>query len=374
MAIRGDLYIGLMSGTSLDGIDAVAVRLAESAPPELVASRHHPFPASLREELDELTRPGNDELNRMGAADVRLGRELAQAVNHLLEAAGIDATDVRAIGSHGQTLRHVPRGDTPTTLQIGDPNIIAERTGITTVADFRRRDMAAGGQGAPLVPAFHQAIFARPGEHRAVLNIGGIANLTLLPADPAAAVTGFDTGPGNALMDAWIARCRNQPFDADGQWAASGRVQPELLAALRADPFFAAPAPKSTGRDYFHLQWAAERWPALERLDPADVMATFLELTAVTIAGALLAVAPATERLLICGGGVNNRHLVQRLQAHLPDIPVTSTASEGVDPDWVEAMAFAWLARQSLRRQPGNIPSATGAAHRVILGAIYPGG
>lgn len=360
-----------MSGTSLDGIDAVAVRLADDTPPELVATRRHPLPADLRDELDRLTRPGPDELRRMARADVRLGRELARAANTLLKDAGIDVDAVQAIGSHGQTLRHNPGGDTPTSLQIGDPNIIAAETGIVTVADFRRGDLAAGGQGAPLVPAFHRAVFAQPGEHRAILNIGGIANLTLLPADPASPLSGFDTGPGNGLMDAWICRHRNQPYDEGGEWAASGRVHPELLAALLGEPYFREPAPKSTGRDHFHLDWAAARWPGLDQVPPADVMATFLELTAVTIRDALLAMAPDTARLLVCGGGVHNRQLMGRLQALLPEIAVSSTAEVGLDPDWIEAMAFAWLARQRLLGQPGNVPSVTGATRPVTLGGLY---
>ena len=371
MANPAAIFVGLMSGTSLDGIDAVAVRLADAAPPELIATRQHPLPAELRDELERLTRPGPDELQRMGAADVRLGRELARAVNALLKDAGIAADTVQAIGSHGQTLRHYPGSDTPTSLQIGDPNIIAVETGIVTVADFRRSDMAAGGQGAPLVPAFHRAAFARPGEQRAILNIGGIANLTLLPADPTAPVTGFDTGPGNALLDAWIRRHRNQPCDEGGEWAASGRVHPELLAALLDDPYFTEAAPKSTGRDHFHLDWAAARWPGLERLPPADVMATFLELTAVTIRDALLATAPDTERLLVCGGGVHNRQLMKRLQALLPAVAVGSTAEAGLDPDWIEAIAFAWLARQRLLGLPGNVPGVTGATRPVVLGGVY---
>ncbi len=372
MGKPGDLFIGLMSGTSLDGIDAVVVRFGDSPMPELLASHQHPLPPELRQEMAALTCPGENELARMAAADVRMGRELAEAVRELLALAGIDAADVQAIGSHGQTLRHWPGGDTPTSLQIGDPNIVAERTGITTVADFRRRDMAAGGQGAPLVPAFHAAVFRHPEEPRAILNLGGIANLTLLPADPDAPVRGFDTGPGNALMDAWIARHRNRPHDAEGQWAASGKVRSDLLAALLADVYFRAPPPKSTGRDHFHLDWAARQWPKLDELLPADVMATFLELTAVSVRDALEAHAPETRRLLVCGGGVHNTRLLQRLQALLPGLPLESTARHGLDPDWVEAVAFAWLARERLAGRPGNLPSVTGAGRGVILGAIYP--
>ena len=372
MPAERELFVGLMSGTSLDGIDAVLARFGTDPVPTLLASHRHPIPADLRSELAILTRPGEDELRRMARADVRFGRLLAEAACALLEAAGTAGESIRAIGSHGQTLRHWPDGETPTTLQIGDPNIIAQRTGITTVADFRRRDMAAGGQGAPLVPAFHQAVLRQPGENRAILNIGGIANLTLLPAD-GTATRGFDTGPGNALLDAWIRRHRHQSHDADGAWAASGEVHPDLLAALLADPYFRAAPPKSTGRDHFHLDWARARWPGLDRLDPADVMATFLELTAVSIRDALQASAPATTRLLVCGGGVHNTRLMQRLQALLPAMTVESTASVGLDPDWIEAMAFAWLARETLAGRPGNLPAATGARQAVVLGAIYPG-
>jgi len=368
----GDRFIGLMSGTSLDGIDAVLVRLPETGSPELLACHRRPLPPDLRREMAELTRPGENELARMAAADVRMGRELATAVLELLAQTDIDAASVQAIGSHGQTLRHWPSGETPTSLHIGDPNIIAERTGITTVADFRRRDMAAGGQGAPLVPAFHQAVFRHSEEFRAILNLGGIANLTLLPADPKAPVQGFDTGPGNALMDAWIARQKNLPHDAEGRWAASGQVCPELLASLLADAYFRAPPPKSTGRDHFHLDWASRCWPALDELPPADVMTTFLELTAISVRDALTASAPETRRLLVCGGGVHNTRLMQRLQALLPGIPVESTAAHGLDPDWIEAMAFAWLARETLVGRPGNLPSVTGADQAAILGAIYP--
>ncbi len=365
------LYIGLMSGSSLDGIDAVVVDFGQERP-HLIAHHCHPIPADLKTELDSLTRRGEDELARMCEADARFGEHLAEAVIHLLQHAGLNSDDIHAIGSHGQTVRHYPQSRHPTTLQLGDPNRIAERTGITTVADLRRRDMAAGGQGAPLVPAFHQVVFQQPEEERAILNIGGIANLTLLPADPAEPVRGFDTGPGNALLDAWILRQRQQPFDEAGNWAASGKVQPALLERLLAEPFFHLPPPKSTGRDLFNLDWLQNMGGAIK--DQAeDVQATLLELTARSIADALEQYAAQTSRVLVCGGGVHNRLLLHRLQTLMPKRKVETTSAVGIDPDWVEAMAFAWLARQTLHQQGGNLPQVTGAQHAVVLGGIYPG-
>jgi anhydro-N-acetylmuramic acid kinase len=365
-------YIGLMSGSSLDGIDAVLVSFGSSSP-QLHAHLVHPIDPDLVSELDALTRPGSDELARLCRADVLLGESFADAVTSLLDQAGIAGSQVRAIGSHGQTVRHYPDTHTPTTLQIGDPNIIAERTGLTTVADFRRRDMAAGGQGAPLVPAFHQAVLHDPEHNRVIVNIGGIANLTLLPAKQESGISGFDTGPGNALLDAWIKQQRNEAYDHHGEWAASGKVHSELLTALLGEPYFFRAAPKSTGRDIFNLEWLSNCWPTVAELSPADVQATLLELTAVTIADAIQQTTPAPEQVLICGGGVHNITLLQRLNALLPAQQVLSTKDVGLDPDWVEAMAFAWLARQTLHHQTGNLPAVTGARHPVVLGGIYPG-
>lgn len=365
-------YIGLMSGSSLDGIDAVLVSY-ESSSPQLEAQLVYPLESQLIDELDALTRSGNDELARLCRADVLLGECFANAVMNLLDQARIAASEIRAIGSHGQTVRHYPDTPTPSTLQIGDPNIIAERTGITTVADFRRRDMAAGGQGAPLVPAFHQTVLHDPNHDRVVVNIGGIANLTLLPAKLESGISGFDTGPGNALLDAWIKRQRNEAYDYLGKWAASGKVHPELLTALMGEPYFFHPAPKSTGRDIFNLNWVTNCWPTLAELPPADVQATLLELTAVTIADAIQQAKPVPDQVLVCGGGVHNISLLQRLNALLPAQQVFSTKEFGLDPDWIEAMAFAWLARQTLHHQAGNLPAVTGAKHPVVLGGIYPG-
>jgi anhydro-N-acetylmuramic acid kinase len=365
-------YIGLMSGSSLDGIDAVLVSF-ESTSPRLEARLVYPLDSELVEELDALTRPGADEIARLCRADVILGQALAAAAVSLLEQAEVNASAIHAIGSHGQTLRHYPDSDTPTTLQIGDPNIIAERTRITTVADFRRRDMAAGGQGAPLVPAFHQSVLRHPEHNRVIVNIGGIANLTLLPAKLDVGVIGFDTGPGNALLDAWIQRHRNEAYDQHGEWAASGKVHPELLTALMGEPYFFHPAPKSTGRDMFNLEWLINCWPTVTELSPVDVQATLLELTAVTIADAIQQAQPTPDQVLVCGGGVHNIALLQRLNTLLPGQQVISTRDVGLEPDWIEAMAFAWLARQTLQHQAGNLPAVTGASHAVVLGGIYAG-
>jgi anhydro-N-acetylmuramic acid kinase len=370
--VKPERYIGLMSGSSLDGIDAVLVSF-ESSFPQLHAHFVYPLEPGLVRELDALTRPGTDELTRLCRADVLLGECFAKAVMNLLDQAGITSTEVHAIGSHGQTVRHYPDSLAPTTLQVGDPNIIAERTGITTVADFRRRDMAAGGQGAPLVPAFHQAVLHDPDRNRVIVNIGGIANVTLLPANLEAGITGFDTGPGNALLDAWIKQQRNENYDHHGEWAASGHVHPELLTALLGEPYFFRAAPKSTGRDMFNLEWLTNCWPTVMELSPVDVQATLLELTAVTIADAIRQATPEPEQVLICGGGVHNITLLQRLNSLLPEQQVLSTKDVGLDPDWVEAMAFAWLARQTLKHQAGNLPVVTGARHPVVLGGIYAG-
>ncbi len=365
-------YIGLMSGSSLDGIDAVLVAF-ESAQPQLLAHHLEPLESSLVKELDSLTRPGNNELSRYCRTDVMLGECFANAVMALLYKTGVTPDSVRAIGSHGQTLRHYPDSDRPSTLQIGDPNIIAERTGLTTVADFRRRDMAAGGQGAPLVPAFHQAVLHDPERNRIILNIGGIANITLLPANTEKTTSGFDTGPGNALLDAWIKQQRNEAYDQNGEWAASGKVHPELLTALLGEPYFYHAPPKSTGRDIFNLEWVSNCWPTVAELNPQDVQATLLELTAVSITDAIQQTQFEPEQILICGGGVHNATLLQRLQQLLCGSKVVSTNEVGLNPDWIEAMAFAWLAKQTLEHQAGNLPAVTGARHGVVLGGIYPG-
>ncbi len=363
-------YIGLMSGTSLDAVDAVLVELTNTEC-QLQQALSLPIPGEIRRQALSLLSPGENELARIARLDVQLGRLFAEAAGKLLAQAKLQASDIRAIGSHGQTLRHLPDGPFPTSMQIGDPNIIAETTGITTVADFRRRDMAAGGQGAPLVPAFHAAILRSEKENRALLNIGGIANLSLLPADPAQPVTGFDTGPGNGLMDAWIEHHRQIPMDENGDWAAGGQIDEPLLERLLDDDYFRQPPPKSTGREYFNLHWLEARLSACPNRSPRDVQATLAELTARSIARAIREQAPGYSRVLLCGGGVHNAHLRRRLAAALPGCRISSTADAGLDPDWVEAMAFAWLAKQTLEGRPGNLPSVTGARHGVILGAVY---
>jgi len=365
-------YIGLMSGTSLDGVDAVLARFPETDPPRLLASHRQPMPEALREALLRLMANRSPHpLQCLGELDHLLGALFAEATENLLEKAGMETAAVRAIGSHGQTVWHRPTGPNPFTLQIGDPNLIAERSGITTVADFRRRDMAAGGQGAPLAPTFHAAYLHSTRESRAVLNLGGMANLTCLPLS--GSPCGFDTGPANVLLDLWAGLHLGAPFDAEGRWAASGTSDPTLLSAMLEEPYFHLAPPKSTGREQFNLTWM-ERHLADRPLAPADVQATLLELTARSVADALAAHAPATRRLLVCGGGIHNGALMERLAALLPGTVVESTACHGIDPDWLEALAFAWLARETLAGRPGNLPTVTGAGRAVVLGGVYPGG
>lgn len=366
-------YIGLMSGTSVDGIDAAVVALGGPGEFRLKASHQHPIPDRLRADIQALMRAGDNEIERCGALDMQLGELFAQAANQVLAAAGLKPPDIQAIGSHGQTVRHRPRANSPFTIQIGNPSVIAERTGITTVADFRPRDLAAGGEGAPLVPGFHRWLFQRPGRHRAVVNIGGIANVTDLPADPAAAVIGFDTGPGNTLLDAWIARHQGRSHDANGAWAASGALIPALLRQLLSDPYFARPAPKSTGREHFHLAWLeAGLALASPEARPEDVQTTLTALTAESIAGALKRDARGLEDVFVCGGGRHNATLMHALAQALPGITVTGTEALGLEADWVEAAAFAWLARETLAGRPGNVPTVTGARRAVVLGGIFP--
>ena len=363
-----DLFLGLISGTSADGIDAALVDF-DGGHARLVFGRTYPWDPVLRAQLVALGQQGTSlSLDAIAELDVRVARAFAEAANLALADSGTAAAAVRAIGSHGQTLRHRPWGPYPFTLQLGDPSTLAERTGITVVADLRRRDVAAGGHGAPLLPGLHAALLSSPDEDRAVLNLGGIANLTLLPAQ--GRVRGFDTGPANALMDAWCLRHLAEDFDRGGAFAASGRVDDGLLARLLDDPWFTEPPPKSTGRDHFHLGWVEARLRGDET--PADVQATLNALTARTVANALLATQPDTRRVIACGGGVHNPQLMAALAASLPDTRVESTAAHGLDPDHVEAMGFAWLARQTLLGLPGNLPSVTGAAGPRVLGGIYP--
>ncbi len=366
------LFIGLMSGTSLDGIDAALVQFDDASrdkPVSVLAIHYQPYPPDFRTRLGALCFADTIRLPELGALDTVLAGLFAEAANTLIESSGIDRRSILAIGSHGQTVYHHPTGATPFTLQIGDPNRIAQLTGITTIADFRRRDVAAGGQGAPLTPGFHHACLRSNEENRVVVNIGGIANLTCLPRDPEAHVLGFDPGPGNTLMDVWISKHLGLALDKDGQWAASGRVSEALVREWLDDPYFARSAPKSTGQEYFSEQWLTRHLQQHD-LPPEDVQASLLELTARSITDAIQRYQPDSERVLLCGGGYRNTALVRRIQERL-DCPLDSTGVCGVDPDWVEAAAFAWLARQTYTGQPGNLPAVTGAGCPVILGGIY---
>ena len=369
----GRLFIGLMSGTSLDGIDGVLVDLApaDGRPLAVLAHEHAPFEPALRAELLALNASGADELARAALAGNALARANAAVVERLLARAGVEQGAVRAVGSHGQTVRHRPGAvdGVGYTLQVDNPALLAELCGIDVVADFRRRDLAAGGQGAPLVPAFHRELFARPGETVVVLNLGGIANLSVLGAD---ATTGFDCGPGNALLDHWCERHTGAAFDDQGRWAASGRVDAALLAALLAEPFLALAPPKSTGRDLFHPGWLAPRLAAHALARPEDVQATLAEFTARCVADAMHRHAPRARRLVVCGGGAYNTDLLRRLSAALPALAVLTSDACGLPPLQVEAAAFAWLAARCLAREPGNLPAVTGAAGPRVLGALYP--
>lgn len=361
------LYIGLMSGTSLDGVDG-ALLDASGEQLRSLGDAHVPFPAQLRQDLMALQAAGHNEIEREALAANQVVRLYAQCVAQLLEQAGIGADAVAAIGAHGQTIRHRP--ELGFTRQLNNPALLAELTGIDVVADLRSRDVAAGGQGAPLVPAFHQAIFNQPGQTRVLANIGGISNISVLHAD--GAVAGFDTGPGNALMDGWVLQHLGQHYDKDGAWAASGSVHAGLLATMLAEPYFALPAPKSTGRDLFHADWLLGKLAAFPAIAPADVQATLTELTAASLAQAILRGGAGAQTVYVCGGGAHNASLMQRLAQAMPGKTVTSTAALGVAPGQVEALAFAWLAWRFTQRKPGNLPAVTGARGLRILGALYP--
>lgn len=368
-----ELFIGLMSGTSLDGVDGVLVDFSKT-PLAIMAYASAPFSDDLRQELLALNSPGTNELHRAALASNAVVRVYAQVVARLLEQSKLDSTAVTAIGAHGQTVRHRPQAfdGTGYTLQLNSPALLAELTAIDIVADFRSRDVAAGGQGAPLVPAFHQSVFGRPGETVATLNVGGISNLTVLGPGSMNDVLGFDCGPGNALMDAWCHCHLKQPFDANGDWAATGKTHEGLLQALLNEPYFDQPAPKSTGRDLFNPDWLADRLRPFAQLAPADVQATLTELTASACAQSIQRYALASKELIVCGGGAFNGHLMQRLQALLPSMQVCSSEPYGLPPLQVEASAFAWLARQAMRRETSSLEKVTGARGARILGAIYP--
>jgi len=354
-----------MSGTSLDGIDAVLVDFSEN-PPRTLATFWLPYPADIRRQALQLQASGEDEMRRAAMLANELAGCYAAAVRELLAGAGVDAAQVAAIGCHGQTIRHQPAAGY--TIQLNNPALLAELAGIAVVADFRSRDIAAGGQGAPLVPAFHAAVFGNPGQHRVIVNLGGIANLTDL--NPGQPVRGFDCGPGNLLMDAWIERHQERRYDEGGHWASQGKVLPDLLQHLLANPFFAADPPKSCGRDEFNSVWLEARLAGSER--PEDVQATLLELTAVSVSAAIGRWCGSPQEVFVCGGGAHNQALMARLQQHLPDCRVASTDFLGQPADWVEAVAFAWLAWRTLNGETGNLAEVTGARGPRILGAIYP--
>ena len=356
-----------MSGTSLDGVDAVLVDFGQTAP-NLLQTHFSPYDARLREQLLALHHPGHDELDRAALLSNQLSRLYAQATMDLLEKAGVPAQQVAAIGCHGQTIRHRPEADKHYTIQLNNAALLAELTRITVVADFRSRDIAAGGQGAPLVPAFHDAAFKHAIHHRVIVNIGGIANITSL--DPAKPVIGFDCGPGNLLMDTWCLRHTGRTYDENGAWAATGRVIPALLENFLAEDFFARQPPKSTGRDLFNIHWMESKLHGTEA--PQDVQATLLQFTATTIAQAIQTHCSSADEVYLCGGGAHNGLLLNRLIDNLPGRIVALTDQLGVAADWVEAFAFAWLAQQTLARKTGSLAEVTGARGNRILGAIYP--
>ena len=364
-----DLFIGLMSGTSMDAIDAALVDFS-GRQPDIIATHNQPYPEDLKNRLVTALGLSAPLAADLSGLDKAVGKAFSDAVDKLLVLASIPADRVSAIGSHGQTIHHAPDAPQPYSLQIGNAALIAAQTGIDVVADFRRADIEAGGQGAPLVPAFHQAVFSQHGEHRAVVNIGGIANITVLPGDPTYPVTGFDTGPGNTLMDQWAQQHLDAALDMNGAWAAGGDTDKPLLDRLLQDPYFRQSPPKSTGREYFTMDWLQRQLNG-EHSEPQNIQATLGALTAGSIADAVRQYAPGTSRLLVCGGGIHNTALMSALGDELETICIESTQAYGIDPDWVEAAAFAWLARQHLAGKPGNVPAVTGAHREAVLGKLF---
>lgn len=366
--MKAGKYIGVMSGTSLDGVDVVLAEIDANSVKQL-ASYSHPMPLTIKQDVLSVCQGQKTTLAAIGQLDMQLGKLFAEAVLAMMTQFNVNAADVLAIGCHGQTVWHQPTGPYPFTMQIGDNNLIVAMTGIVTIGDFRRRDMAYGGQGAPLVPAFHQALLFNPSERRMILNIGGIANLSmLLPGEP---VRGFDTGPGNILMDAWIWQQQGVQYDCNAEWAYQGQVYQPLLKQMLSDHYFQMAAPKSTGREYFNLHWLENLISAHPNLPAVDVQATLAELTAVTIAEQVNLVG-GCQRLLVCGGGARNPLVMNRLSALLGDTEVTTTDRYGVSGDDMEALAFAWLAARTLSGLSGNLPAVTGATQETVLGAIYP--
>jgi anhydro-N-acetylmuramic acid kinase len=358
-----ELYVGLMSGTSLDGVDAVLVDLSGSAP-QLLTTHYRPYGTKLKADLLALHQPAHDELHQAMQLGNKLAREYAAATTALLQTASVAPSQIRALGCHGQTIRHRP--DAGYTVQLGNAALLAELSGITVISDFRSRDIAASGQGAPLVPAFHGTILRHPAAHRVIVNIGGISNLTDLP--PQGTITGFDCGPGNVLMDAWIMRHRHESYDKDGAWAASGRIIPQLLQTLLQEPFLHAAPPKSSGRELFNLAWLEKFLAGGEA--PEDVQATLLAFSAQAIANAIRDYCRGAQEIYLCGGGARNRELCRQLAAALPECSVQPTDVLGTEAEWMEAIAFAWLAQQALHGHPLDLSAITGARHPCILGSI----
>ena len=359
-----ELYIGLMSGTSMDGIDAALIDFS-GPQPKLINTHSHPWPKAVQQSLVKARDIPDDEFSSLNPLDLHVAKIFAEACVRVLENTPYNTLDITAIGSHGQTIRHRPDIDKPFSLQIGNAQRIASLTGIDVISDFRTADIKAGGQGAPLAPAFHQAVFHHDKINRVIVNIGGIANITVLPKDKNQAVTGFDCGPGNTLMDAWIAKHKQQNYDAEGKFAASGKTNATLLAKLLMDDYFQLAPPKSTGFEYFNLEWLGKHID--KEMDSADIQSTLCDLTATSIIRAINQYTDATDEIVICGGGAHNKELMRRLQA-ITKCPVTTTEVLGLHPDWVEAMAFAWLAYRYNHQKTGNLPSVTGANKAVILG------
>lgn len=367
MLLEG-LYIGVMSGTSLDGVDCVLAKISKNSA-EQIAANHYPYPLSLKQSVLAICHGQPTTLSAIGLIDHQLGELYSAAVNALVASSGYSPAAINAIGCHGQTVWHQPESTPAFTIQLGDNNVLAAKTGITVVGDFRRRDMAYGGQGAPLVPAFHAQILSDPKETRVVVNIGGMANISVLA--PQKMTIGYDTGPGNVLMDNWTFLHQNSPYDKDAAWASAGKVNEPLLQAMLADPYFAQRPPKSTGREYFNLAWIEHYLAKVDSCSAQDVQRTLAELTALTISQEILQQG-AVDRVLLCGGGAHNPLVFKRLSQLLPQSEVTTTDKFGIRGDDMEALAFAWLAAQTYSGLPGNLPAVTGASQLTLLGAIYP--
>jgi len=363
-------FIGVLSGTSMDAVDTILADFSQN-PPALICTHSEPLPDTLHRNIMILCENNPVSLRILGETDIYIGRVFAAAVTNLLIKAGVSPEQITAIGSHGQTVQHQPDAEPPFTLQLGDPNTIAELTGITTVADFRRKDVAAGGQGAPLTPVFHQAFFACKDNQRVVLNMGGIANISILDHAGSSGLKGFDTGPANVLMDSWIHLHKGLRFDADGDWAAQGSVSQTLLTTMLEEPYLRTLPPKSTGRELFNLSWLKRKLEKIPGLSAVDVQATLLEYTAQTVCTSILQAAPDCSEVIVCGGGTHNGALMNRLQEILNKTTIISSDSVGLAADWVEAMAFAWMAEQTMKKQAIDCSGVTGARHACILGGIY---